>query len=144
MALSQGGTVPQLILLALEVRLYLSLYIHFIESLGSFQAKLKHLVTHAISLTSTSRTVSSIQTTSSHGPKSLSVASFDALFTVAPAVLPYRSAAALRLSLGENIFSWEEEESRRQEGRTEGPQGQLTAILRGKAKIWDAITNRGR
>ncbi|GJJ11350.1 hypothetical protein Clacol_005582 [Clathrus columnatus] len=120
----QGSSVPQLILLALE-------------------AKLKHLVTHAISLTSTSRTISSIRTLSSYGPKSLSIASFDALFTVAPAVLPYRSAAALRLSLSDHTTNWEEEEKRREE-RTEGREANLTAVLRGKGTIWDAVANKGR
>ncbi|KIJ55245.1 hypothetical protein M422DRAFT_41256 [Sphaerobolus stellatus SS14] len=114
--------VSQLVLLALE-------------------AKLKHLVANAISLTSTSRTVSSIQigpsSSSSVIGRTLSGSSFDTLFTVAPAVLPYSSAAALRLSLGENDYDWQEDNSdkSKQEERQEDPRAIMMAALRKRAAI---------
>jgi hypothetical protein len=96
--------VSQLVILALEVcdhiqyRQVLPMYSQPI------QAKLKHLVTHAISLTSTSRTISSIQPSSSTSSRLLSASTFDTLFTLAPAVLPYRSAAAMHLALGDDDY----------------------------------------
>jgi len=67
------------------------------------QAKLKQVISQALSLTSTSHAITSIRTasrTSNNYP--LSASSFDTLFTVSPAVLPNKSAAAMRMALGDN------------------------------------------
>jgi len=66
------------------------------------EAMLKQLLTHALTLTSTSQTISSITPSTSRSPHSrtqpvLTTSSFNTLFTVSPADLPNNSAAALRL-----------------------------------------------
>ncbi|KAG6890309.1 hypothetical protein C0995_009515 [Termitomyces sp. Mi166 len=70
------------------------------------EAKLKQLITHALTLTSTSHAISSISpsTSSSHihrPPAVLSTSAFQTLLTIAPADLPNKSATAMRLALGE-------------------------------------------
>ncbi|GLB41952.1 putative transcriptional regulator of RNA polII, SAGA, subunit [Lyophyllum shimeji] len=70
------------------------------------EAKLKQLITHALTLTSTSHAISSISpsapTQHTHRPPPvLSASAFQTLFTVAPADLPNKSATAMRLALGE-------------------------------------------
>ena len=67
------------------------------------QAKLKQIISQALSLTSTSHAITSIQTS---GKKTssfvLPVSAFETLFTISPAVLPNKSAAAMRMALGDN------------------------------------------
>ncbi|KAG6854519.1 hypothetical protein C0991_005431 [Blastosporella zonata] len=70
------------------------------------EAKLKQLITHALTLTSASHAISSISpSTSSNSlhrpPPVLSTSAFQTLFTIAPADLPNKSATAMRLALGE-------------------------------------------
>ncbi|KAF8638947.1 hypothetical protein AX16_010421 [Volvariella volvacea WC 439] len=67
------------------------------------EAKLKQLITHALTLTSTSNAISSINPSGPqpHGHKVLSPASFQTLFTLKPSELPNKSAAAMQLSLGD-------------------------------------------
>ncbi|KAG5643103.1 hypothetical protein DXG03_001567 [Asterophora parasitica] len=70
------------------------------------EAKLKQLITHALTLTSASNAISSISPSTSaqnhHRPAPvLSPSAFQTLFTLAPADLPNRSATAMRLALGE-------------------------------------------
>ena len=73
------------------------------------QAKLKQLITQALSLTSSSQAITSIQpSTRQNAQYPLSASSFDTLFTVSPAVLPNQSAAATRLALGDTD-SYDEE-----------------------------------
>ncbi|KAI0641949.1 transcriptional regulator of RNA polII, SAGA, subunit-domain-containing protein [Trametes meyenii] len=69
----------------------------------AFEAKLKQLITQALSLTSTSHAITSIRAAEPHSHSYvLPASSFDSLFTVSPAVLPNKSAAAMRLAVGEN------------------------------------------
>jgi len=78
------------------------------------EAKLKQLITHALTLTSTSHAISSIAPSSGssshlssntlhhhfpHKPPVLTSASFQTLFSVSPADLPNSSAAALRFTV---------------------------------------------
>ncbi|KAF8074822.1 transcriptional regulator of RNA polII, SAGA, subunit-domain-containing protein, partial [Lyophyllum atratum] len=70
------------------------------------EAKLKQLITHALTLTSTSHAISSISPSASNQtnhrpPPVLSASAFETLFTIAPADLPNKSATAMRLALGE-------------------------------------------
>lgn len=54
----------------------------------------------AITLTTTSQAITSIvPSNTSHRNHVLTASAFDTLFTICPAVLPYRSAAALGFSL---------------------------------------------
>ncbi|KAF8191432.1 transcriptional regulator of RNA polII, SAGA, subunit-domain-containing protein [Mycena galopus ATCC 62051] len=72
------------------------------------EAMLKQLLTHALTLTSTSQTISSITPSTSRTSHTrtqpvLTTSSFNTLFTVSPADLPNNSAAALRLGfMGED------------------------------------------
>ncbi|EIM86736.1 uncharacterized protein STEHIDRAFT_139515 [Stereum hirsutum FP-91666 SS1] len=68
----------------------------------AFEAKLKQLITQAITLTTTSHSVTSIHPSGPHstGPR-LSATSIDTLFTVSPAVLANPSAAIRKLSSGD-------------------------------------------
>jgi len=69
----------------------------------AFETKLKQLIMQAISLTSTSQAITSISPSASNNRGHiLTAAAFDSLFTVCPAVLPYKSAAAMRFALGDN------------------------------------------
>ncbi|KAJ7460966.1 transcriptional regulator of RNA polII, SAGA, subunit-domain-containing protein [Mycena galericulata] len=66
------------------------------------EAMLKQLLTHALTLTASSQTISSITPSTSRSSHSrthpvLTTSSFNTLFTVSPADLPNKSAAALRL-----------------------------------------------
>ena len=67
------------------------------------KARLKQLIKQALSLTSTSYAIASINPSAPRSTnRVLTASSFDALFTISPAVLPNRSAAAMKLSIGEN------------------------------------------
>jgi hypothetical protein len=86
--------VAPLIMLAVEV----GLMSHAVDfDLISTQAKLKQLITHALTLTSSSPAISSINTSQPHTASTLSATSFDTLFTLSPAALPNKSAAAMHL-----------------------------------------------
>ncbi|KZT10055.1 uncharacterized protein LAESUDRAFT_735053 [Laetiporus sulphureus 93-53] len=69
----------------------------------AFEAKLKQLISQALSLTATSHAITSIRPTSRNSNNYLlSASAFETLFTVSPAILPNKSAAAMRMALGEN------------------------------------------
>ncbi|EGN96615.1 hypothetical protein SERLA73DRAFT_184711, partial [Serpula lacrymans var. lacrymans S7.3] len=76
----------------------------------AFEAKLKQLITRALTLTSTSHAITSITPSAPHSHNHvLTASSFDTLFTLSPAVLPNQSAAAMRLAAGDNeIFDDED------------------------------------
>ncbi|TFK71604.1 hypothetical protein BDN72DRAFT_837328 [Pluteus cervinus] len=76
------------------------------------EAKLKQLITHALTLTSTSNAISSINPSSSpsHSQKVLSASAFQSLFTLKPSELPNKSAAAMQLSLDDHDEYDEEDE----------------------------------
>lgn len=67
------------------------------------EAKLKQLITHALTLTSASTAISSIAPVRDphRPPPVLDTAAFHTLFTLSPADLPNKSATAMRLALGE-------------------------------------------
>ncbi|KAJ7632105.1 hypothetical protein FB45DRAFT_493443 [Roridomyces roridus] len=72
------------------------------------EAMLKQLLSHALTLTASSQTIPSITPSTSRSAYSrthpvLTTASFNTLFTIAPADIPNKSAAALRLGfMGED------------------------------------------
>lgn len=100
-------TVPQLMTLACEVCVSFILSINKLIYLP--QAKLKQLITHALTLSSTSTAISSINPSHmssssahyhfAHKPPMLTAASLQTLFTISPADLPNKSAAAMRFAL---------------------------------------------
>ena len=91
------------------------------------EAKLKQLITQTLSLTSTSHAITSIQVSGTPSRSHLSADAFNTLFTLRPAVLPYQSATALRLALGDN--SEYEQDSPSKERHVEDPRWQLMAML---------------
>ncbi|KAL7280759.1 hypothetical protein ACG7TL_005703 [Trametes sanguinea] len=94
--------VASLMMLAFEVSSKSCVYISGKTNI-LVQAKLKQLITQALSLTSTSHAITSIRATEPHSHSYvLPASSFDSLFTVSPAVLPNKSAAAMRLAIGDN------------------------------------------
>lgn len=102
----------------------------------SVQAKLKQLITQALTLTSTSHAITSIQlSTGSSRPRLLSTSDFEALFTVRPAVLPNQSAAAMRLALGEPVY----EEIPFIGRHVEDPRWQILALLAERSTVKEAL-----
>lgn len=67
----------------------------------------------------------------------LSVASFDTLFTLSPGVLPNRSAAAMRLALGDNDSIDEEHVLKDREVRDQ--RWQMFALLGQRSTVKDAL-----
>ncbi|KAI0923794.1 hypothetical protein AcW1_006656 [Taiwanofungus camphoratus] len=104
----------------------------------AFEAKLKQLITQALSLTSTSHAITSIRTASRNSNNYLlTVSSFDALFTISPAVLPNRSAAAMRLSLGDNEAC--DEENPLDDWNIKDKRFQTIALLSERSTLKDAL-----
>ncbi|KAF9268990.1 hypothetical protein L218DRAFT_1072657, partial [Marasmius fiardii PR-910] len=74
------------------------------------EVKLKQLITHALTLTTDSLAISSVTTSTEHpsghhhNHKILTTAAFETLFTLAPYDLPNKSAAAMRLALGDRDY----------------------------------------
>ncbi|KIM67996.1 hypothetical protein SCLCIDRAFT_20467 [Scleroderma citrinum Foug A] len=91
------------------------------------EAKLKWLIKQALSLTSTSYAIASIDPSAPRSTnRVLAASSFDVLSTISPAVLPSRSAAALKLAIGENDSDDEEIISRI--GRCEISEGRSSLL----------------
>ncbi|KAL6304584.1 transcriptional regulator of RNA polII, SAGA, subunit-domain-containing protein [Sparassis latifolia] len=103
----------------------------------AFEAKLKQLITQALALTSTSLAITSIRTSSKHSHNHLlSATSFDTLFTISPAVLPNKSAAAMRLALGDND---EEEDFPLKDGEVKDQRWQMLALLGERSTVKEAL-----
>ncbi|KAI0320878.1 transcriptional regulator of RNA polII, SAGA, subunit-domain-containing protein [Amylostereum chailletii] len=101
----------------------------------AFESKLKQIIMQALSLTTSSHAITSIHPSAPHTSGSILAASaFDTLFTVAPAILPNRSAAATRLINGEHetiddpILTDERREP-------DDPHWQLLALLRERSTV---------
>ena len=99
---------------------------------------MKQLISQAISLASFSNAITSIQMSEQHSRiQPLSASAFDALFTLRPAVLPNRSAAAMRLALGENNDL--DHEVYLKDRHVTDPRWQLLAMLADRSTIKDAF-----
>lgn len=105
--------------------------------LTRMQAKLKQLITQALALTSTSHAITSIKTSSRPTTSHLSAASFDTLFTVSPAMLPNKSAAAMRLALGDDD-SYDDEHVLKNRP-TIDPKWQMLALLGERSTVKEAL-----
>ncbi|KAH9945724.1 transcriptional regulator of RNA polII, SAGA, subunit-domain-containing protein [Amylocystis lapponica] len=102
------------------------------------EAMLKNLITQAMALTTSSHAITSIRTSSQHSHSSvLTLASFVTLFTVSPAVLPQRSAAAMRLMLGENDAY--EEEFLLKDREVKDQRWQLFAMVAERSTVKEAL-----
>ena len=109
----------------------------------SNQAKLKQLITQALSLTSSSQAITSIQpSTRQNAQYPLSASSFDTLFTVSPAVLPNQSAAATRLALGDTDSY--DEELPLKDGQPKDSRWQMLALLAERSAVKEALRTSRR
>ncbi|KAN0088508.1 Transcriptional regulator of RNA polII, SAGA, subunit domain containing protein [Tylopilus felleus] len=106
----------------------------------AFEAKLKQLITHAISLTSTSHAIASINPSA---PRSnnrvLTASSFDSLFTLSPAVLPNQSAAAMRLAIGDNEIMDDEDVVLLKDREVRDQRWQILALLGERSTVKEAL-----
>ena len=105
------------------------------------QAKLKQLITQALSLTSSSHAITSIQPTKASHTQSrvLGISAFDTLLTLRPAVLPNQSAAATRLISEGDFRAYFDQEVQFKERHTEDPRWQLFAILAERSTVREAL-----
>ncbi|KAI0741934.1 transcriptional regulator of RNA polII, SAGA, subunit-domain-containing protein [Daedaleopsis nitida] len=104
----------------------------------AFEAKLKQLITQALSLTSTSHAFTSIRATEPHSHSYvLPASSFDSLFTVSPAVLPNKSAAAMRLAIGENEAA--EDDFTMKDREVKDQRWQLFALIGERSTVKEAL-----
>ena len=102
------------------------------------KAKLKQLITQALSLTSTSHAITSIRAAEPHSHSYvLPASSFNSLFTVSPAVLPNGSAAAMRLAIGENEPA--EDDYAMKERKVKDQRWQLFALLSDRSTVKEAL-----
>ncbi|KIM61318.1 hypothetical protein SCLCIDRAFT_122326 [Scleroderma citrinum Foug A] len=103
------------------------------------EAKLKQLIKQALSLTSTSYAIASINPSAPRSTnRVLTASSFDALFTISPAVLPNRSAAAMKLSIGENDMD-DEDIVLLKDREVRDPRWQILALLGERSTVKEAL-----
>lgn len=101
------------------------------------QAKLKQMITHVLSLTSSSHAITSIQPVSKPSTTyPLSASSFDTLFTISPSILPNKSAAAMRLAFGENEM---EDEYVVKDSEVKDHKHQMLALLGERSTVKEAL-----
>jgi len=106
------------------------------------QAKLKSLIMQALAMTSASHAITSIHPSAPHSSGNrLSASAFDTLFTIAPSVLPNRSAAATRLALGENE-SREDQILSNDDREPSDPRWQILALLRERSAVNEVASAR--
>ena len=135
--------VSSLMMLAFEVCLQLTSLNAYLSHLP--KAKLKQLITQALSLTSTSHAITSIKTSTPHSNNyHLSASSFDTLFTISPAVLPNKSAAAMRLALGEDDAPEEEPARNNTDGGDEALYQLLALLQEQRSTVRDCVRQSGR
>lgn len=106
------------------------------------QAKLKQLITHALSLTSTSHAIASINPSAPHSHnRVLTASSFDTLFTLSPAVLPNKSAVAMRLAIGDNDVIDDEDVALLKDREVRDQRWQILALLAERSTVNEALRN---
>ncbi|KZT43096.1 hypothetical protein SISSUDRAFT_978692 [Sistotremastrum suecicum HHB10207 ss-3] len=104
----------------------------------AYEAQIKRLVTYALTVTSSSHAISSINSSSLHSnPQTLSISSFEALLSLAPHVLPNGSAAAMKLASGENES--ELSASSAKERHHDDPRWQLLALAKERSGIREVL-----
>ncbi|KAH8116260.1 transcriptional regulator of RNA polII, SAGA, subunit-domain-containing protein [Phellopilus nigrolimitatus] len=108
------------------------------------EMKLKQLISQALTLTSTSHAITSIQLANASAlptTRLLTTSSFETLLTVRPAVLPYQSAAATRLIAegASDTRPFFDHEVHFKERHTEDPRWQLLAMLAERSTVREAL-----
>ena len=110
------------------------------QTLTMHKTKIKQMIMQAITLTTTSQAITSITpSTTSHRTHVLTASAFDSLFTICPAVLPYKSAAALRFALGDTDSADEDHLPQGREVRDQ--RWQIFGLLSERSTIKQAIRN---
>ena len=110
------------------------------HTLTIHKTKIKQMIMQAITLTTTSQAITSITpSTTSHRRNVLTASAFDSLFTIYPAVLPYKSAAALRFALGDADSADEDHLPQGREVRDQ--RWQIFGLLSERSTIKQAIRN---
>ncbi|KAF9790688.1 transcriptional regulator of RNA polII, SAGA, subunit-domain-containing protein [Thelephora terrestris] len=108
----------------------------------AFETKIKQMIMQAITLTTTSQAITSIApSTTSHRSHVLTASAFDSLFTICPAVLPYKSAAALRFALGDSDTADDDHLPHGREVRDQ--RWQIFGLLSERSTVKQAIRNLG-
>jgi hypothetical protein len=109
----------------------------------AFESKIKSLVTHALTLTSSSRTISSITPSNDFEgrARTLTAESFRSVFTLAPHVLPYNSASAMRLLSGKQQDEPKPGRGGEEERHSDDPRWQLLAILKERSGVREAMSS---
>ncbi|TFY78814.1 hypothetical protein EWM64_g5197 [Hericium alpestre] len=107
----------------------------------AIEAKLKQVITQALALTTSSHAITSIHPSTPHSSGNvLSPSAFDTLFTVSPAVLPNKSAAATRLTtLGDNEPRGTDDVVDDEQREPQDPSWQLLALLRERSTVDQAL-----
>jgi hypothetical protein len=119
----------------------------------ALEAKIKQLVSHAISLTASSRSINSISTAPTTGsfavgvarekPEVLTLSSFTTLFTVSPSSLPSGSAAAYKLLACSDGDSPDDDgtetNSMLKERLVSDPRWQLMALLAERSTVRETL-----
>jgi len=120
------------------------------------EAKLKQLITHALTLSSTSLAISSIAPSSSqhpsgvhhhfpHKPPVLTAASLQTLFTMSPADLPNKSAAAMRFGISPSSVDDDSEDVVVLKDREVRDQRwQIMALLGERSTVRDSLKGKVR
>ncbi|KAA1468816.1 hypothetical protein DENSPDRAFT_543389 [Dentipellis sp. KUC8613] len=109
----------------------------------AFEAKIKQIITQAIAVNSASHAITSIHPSAPHSSGNvLSLSAFDTLFTIAPAVLPNKSAAAMRLALGDNE-PHDDEVLTDERREPQDPAWQILALLRERSTVDQALHTWG-
>jgi hypothetical protein len=120
------------------------------------EAKLKQLITHALTLTSTSHAITSIAPSSSttaalhnhhhhhhhfpHKPPVLTSDSFQSLFTISPADLPNKSAAAIRFAISPSSLDDSDNDALLLKNReVRDPRWQIMALLSERSSVRDSL-----
>lgn len=110
------------------------------QTLTANQTKIKQMIMQAITLTTTSQAITSITpSTTGHRSHVLTASAFDSLFTICPAVLPYKSAAALRFALGDADSADDEHLPHGREVRDQ--RWQIFGLLSERSTVKQAIRN---
>ena len=96
----------------------------------------------AIAMTTTSHALTTILPSTPHSSgHRLPASAFDTLFTISPSVFPNRSAAATRLTLGENE-SREDQILSNEDREPSDPRWQMLALLRERSSVNEVASAR--
>ncbi|KAL0953541.1 hypothetical protein HGRIS_004763 [Hohenbuehelia grisea] len=110
----------------------------------AYETHLKKLITQALTLTSSSASISSIHPSASHTRShTLPLSAFETLFTISPSILPNNSAAASQLALndGSTYLDDDEDAAVLKDREVRDQRWQLFALLGERSTVKDALRN---